>query len=106
MSEEPAEVTIGAGAADGALVLELSAQGETCALLAVEPAPSLAVRGALRSLATQVSLALDSAALSEEIHRRAGEARFSSLVQNSSDLITVLERATGVRDGTFADGIQ
>ena len=73
------------------LVLELAAQGETCALLVVEPSPSRAVRGALQSLATQVSLALDSAALSEEIHRRAGEARFSSLVQNSSDLITVVD---------------
>jgi diguanylate cyclase (GGDEF)-like protein/PAS domain S-box-containing protein len=89
--EEPADVTIGDDAPERALVLELSAQGETCALLAVEPAPSLAVRGALKSLATQVSLALDSAALSEEIHRRAGEARFSSLVQNSSDLITVVD---------------
>jgi diguanylate cyclase (GGDEF)-like protein/PAS domain S-box-containing protein len=89
--EEPAEVTIAEEAPGAGLVLELAAQGEACAVLAVEPAPSLAVRGALQSLATQVSLALDSAALSEEIHRRAGEARFSSLVQNSSDLITVLD---------------
>jgi diguanylate cyclase (GGDEF)-like protein/PAS domain S-box-containing protein len=45
---------------------------------------------ALRSLAQQLALALDSAELAEEVHRRASEARFSSLVQNSSDLITVL----------------
>ena len=94
--EEPAEVlvrTVGEEVPDGALVLELSAQGETCALLAIvgDTPPAQAVRGALQALATQVSLALDSAALSEEIHRRAGEARFSSLVQNSSDLITVLD---------------
>jgi diguanylate cyclase (GGDEF)-like protein/PAS domain S-box-containing protein len=91
--DEPAEVTVGAPSevVPEGLVLELAAHGETSALLVVEPAPSLAVRGALQSLATQASLALDSAALSEEIHRRAGEARFSSLVQNSSDLITVLD---------------
>jgi diguanylate cyclase (GGDEF)-like protein/PAS domain S-box-containing protein len=94
--EEPADVVVCPAAdvlPEGALVLELSAQGETCALLVVAggSSPSLRVRGALRALATQVSLALDSAALTEEVHRRAGEARFSSLVQNSSDLITVLD---------------
>ena len=46
--------------------------------------------GGLRALATQVALALESAALTEEVHRRRGEARFASLVQHSSDLITVL----------------
>ncbi|HTT28644.1 MAG TPA: EAL domain-containing protein [Solirubrobacteraceae bacterium] len=45
---------------------------------------------ALRTLAHQVSLALSSAEFAEEVHRRASEARFSTLVQNSSDLITVL----------------
>jgi diguanylate cyclase (GGDEF)-like protein/PAS domain S-box-containing protein len=45
---------------------------------------------ALRTLAHQVSLALSSSELSAEVHRRASEARFSTLVQNSSDLITVL----------------
>jgi diguanylate cyclase (GGDEF)-like protein/PAS domain S-box-containing protein len=45
---------------------------------------------ALRSLAQQLALALESAKLGEEVHRRASEARFASLVQNSTDLITVL----------------
>jgi diguanylate cyclase (GGDEF)-like protein/PAS domain S-box-containing protein len=49
-----------------------------------------AVEAALRALATQVALALDSISLTEEIHRRRSEARFGSLVQHSSDLITVL----------------
>ena len=53
--------------------------------------PAGAVLGALRALATQVALALESAALTEEVHRRASEARFGSLVQHSSDLITVLD---------------
>jgi diguanylate cyclase (GGDEF)-like protein/PAS domain S-box-containing protein len=51
---------------------------------------SPAVEAALRALATQVALALDSIALTEEVHRRRSEARFGSLVQHSSDLITVL----------------
>jgi diguanylate cyclase (GGDEF)-like protein/PAS domain S-box-containing protein len=45
----------------------------------------------LRMLATQVALALGSAELSAEVHRRASEARFATLVQNASDLITVLD---------------
>jgi diguanylate cyclase (GGDEF)-like protein/PAS domain S-box-containing protein len=76
-----------------ALVLELTAQDRNCGWLVVAGGaqPSLTVRSALQALATQVSLALDSAALTEEVHRRAGEARFRSLVQHSSDLITVLD---------------
>ena len=38
-----------------------------------------------------MSLALESAALTEEVHRRTSEARFGSLVQHASDLITVLD---------------
>ena len=48
------------------------------------------MEAALRALATQVALALDSITLTEEMHRRRSEARFGSLVQHSSDLITVL----------------
>ncbi|HET8980084.1 MAG TPA: EAL domain-containing protein [Solirubrobacteraceae bacterium] len=47
-------------------------------------------RYALRTLAHQVALALGSAELAEEVHRQASESRFSTLVQNSTDLITVL----------------
>ena len=45
----------------------------------------------LESLASQVSLAVEAAALSEDLHRRQSEARFRSLVAHSSDLITVLD---------------
>jgi diguanylate cyclase (GGDEF)-like protein/PAS domain S-box-containing protein len=44
----------------------------------------------LEALATQVSLAVEGAALAENLHRRESEARFRSLVAHSSDLITVL----------------
>ena len=66
-------------------------------LLVAAPAESShAERAAVRALATQVALALDSADLSEEVHRRRGEARFGSLVRHASDLITVLQPDTSV----------
>ncbi len=76
-----------------AVVLGLTLRGRTSGLLIVA-APHTTLRtvdSGLRALATQVSLALESATLSEEIHQRAGEARFGSLVRHSSDLITVLD---------------
>jgi diguanylate cyclase (GGDEF)-like protein/PAS domain S-box-containing protein len=48
------------------------------------------VRGALAALATQLALALEGARLTEAVHRQRSEARFASLVQHSSDLITVV----------------
>jgi diguanylate cyclase (GGDEF)-like protein/PAS domain S-box-containing protein len=58
---------------------------------------SKAERSAARGLVSQVALALDSAVLSEEVHRRRGEARFASLVRHASDLITVVDADTTVR---------
>jgi diguanylate cyclase (GGDEF)-like protein/PAS domain S-box-containing protein len=49
-----------------------------------------AVREVLGALGTQVVLAFERAALTEELVRRQSEARFASLVKHSSDLITVL----------------
>jgi diguanylate cyclase (GGDEF)-like protein/PAS domain S-box-containing protein len=74
-------------------VFGLTVRGETRGLLIVGGASAAArsLQGALRALATQVSLALESATLAEEVHRRASEERFSSLVQHASDLITVLD---------------
>jgi diguanylate cyclase (GGDEF)-like protein/PAS domain S-box-containing protein len=71
--------------------LGLTVRGDTRYLLVVTDATSRSLQGALRALATQVALALESAALTEEVHRRASEERFSSLVQHASDLITVLD---------------
>ena len=47
---------------------------------------------ALETLCASVSLALESAALADQAHRQQDEARFASLVQNASDLITVVDR--------------
>jgi diguanylate cyclase (GGDEF)-like protein/PAS domain S-box-containing protein len=74
------------------LVLDLAPQrGERVLLLVAGRAnPPEAVRASLRALAAQVVLALERAALTEEVHRRRGEARFGSLVRHASDLITVI----------------
>ncbi len=52
--------------------------------------PPPQVTGALKALVTQLALALEGAELTEEMHRRHSEARFASLVQHASDLITVV----------------
>jgi len=79
-------------------VLALTLRGETRGVLVVSgtAATSRAVQGPLRALVTQVALALESAALTEEVHRRESEARFGSLVQHASDLITVLDADASV----------
>jgi diguanylate cyclase (GGDEF)-like protein/PAS domain S-box-containing protein len=51
----------------------------------------------LEALSSQVALALDSAALTEDLLRRQSEARFSSLVQNSSDVVMVVDADSTVR---------
>jgi diguanylate cyclase (GGDEF)-like protein/PAS domain S-box-containing protein len=75
-----------------AIALDLRIRGEVRGLLLIArpvatPEP---IERALRSLATQLALTLESAALMEEVHDRRSEARFASLVQHASDLITVL----------------
>ena len=76
-------------------VLELSQRGagrtRGLLLIAGEAARSGPDRSVLVALGTQVSLALESNALTDELHRRSSEARFRSLVQRSHDLITVLD---------------
>jgi diguanylate cyclase (GGDEF)-like protein/PAS domain S-box-containing protein len=88
------------GGSAGVVVLELSVRGDgrTRGLLLVagDHSTSQAARGALVALGTQVSLALESNALTEELHRRSSEARFRSLVQHAHDLITVLDSSSTV----------
>jgi diguanylate cyclase (GGDEF)-like protein/PAS domain S-box-containing protein len=89
-----AELRLPAGD-DPVVLLELRPSGPANAglvlILAGEAAHDDETRYALRTLAHQVALALSSAELNAEVHRRASEARFATLVQNSSDLITVLD---------------
>ena len=80
-------------AAKSLLVHALEWDGQTHGLLvtADETTPSLSVQGSLQALASHVSLALESAALTDEVLVRTSEARLSSLVQHASDLITVID---------------
>ena len=55
------------------------------------------VADSLRALSSQVALALESAALTEDLLLRQSEARFASLVKNSSDVVAVIEPTTVVR---------
>jgi diguanylate cyclase (GGDEF)-like protein/PAS domain S-box-containing protein len=76
---------------DRVLALDLAPTRERRFLVvAGRAAPPEAIRASLRALAAQVALALERAALTEEVHRRRGEARFGSLVRHASDLITVI----------------
>jgi diguanylate cyclase (GGDEF)-like protein/PAS domain S-box-containing protein len=80
-------------AGGGLLVNALAWDGKTRGLVATShrKSPSRDVRGALEALATYVSLALESAELTDEVLRRTSEAHLSSLVQHASDLITVVD---------------
>jgi diguanylate cyclase (GGDEF)-like protein/PAS domain S-box-containing protein len=76
-----------------ALILPLSVRDEPRGLLVLTTEETLQreLVDSLESLASQVSLAVEGASLSEDLHRRQSEARFRSLVAHSSDLITVLD---------------
>lgn len=45
----------------------------------------------LAALATDIALALDAAALTEQIHRQRSQRRFQALVENSTDLVVVFD---------------
>jgi diguanylate cyclase (GGDEF)-like protein/PAS domain S-box-containing protein len=51
----------------------------------------------LRSLGDQTGLALERAELTEDLHARRSEARFRSLVQNSSDVIIIIDAEGRIR---------
>ena len=51
----------------------------------------------LESLTSQVALALESAALTEDLLIQQSQARFASLVKNSSDLVMVIEADTEIK---------
>ena len=78
---------------DFLLVLPLSMRDEVRGHLVIcsRGVASPELLDSLEGLATQISLALEAASLTEDLHRRQSEARFRSLVAHSSDLITVLD---------------
>ncbi len=82
-----------------AVTVPLFLKGELTGLLVVASATKLAAttRYGLDALCSQVALALESAALTEDLLRRQSEARFSSLVQNSSDVVMVVDADSTIR---------
>jgi diguanylate cyclase (GGDEF)-like protein/PAS domain S-box-containing protein len=84
------DVPVGAACAT---VFPIAAVNRRRGLIVVASSAPLSplIAQALQSLADSVSLALGSAELIEDMHRRENEARFGSLVRNASDLITVVD---------------
>ncbi|HLF68708.1 MAG TPA: EAL domain-containing protein [Gaiellaceae bacterium] len=80
-------------------VVPLVVQGDELGSLIVhtpEP-PTPLVHDGLETLAAQVALALEGAALAESLHERQSAERFRSLVQNSSDVILLLSSDHAIR---------
>ena len=66
-------------------------------VVASDQAMPASVADSLRALSSQVALALESATLTEDLLLQQSEARFASLVKNSTDVVTVIEHDTVVR---------
>jgi diguanylate cyclase (GGDEF)-like protein/PAS domain S-box-containing protein len=79
------------------LLIPLVAHDVLIGLIGIEGTRiSSPARAMLESLAYQAALALESAALSENLMRRESEARLGSLVRNSSELVLVVDPDTTI----------
>jgi diguanylate cyclase (GGDEF)-like protein/PAS domain S-box-containing protein len=74
------------------LVMPLTGHDGLGAVLVVATARAMKreTRDGVEALSSQVALALEAASLAEDVHRGRSEARFRSLVQNSTDIVTVV----------------
>ena len=81
------------------LLAPLVVDGEVAGIMSValERIPGESRRQAIETVASQAALAIETAALTDDLHARAGEERFRSLVQNASDVITVIEPGGVIR---------
>ena len=89
------------GVTSSVLVAPLSAQHDLSGALIITSrrAADAELRQSVETLASTVSLALESAVLTENLLRRRSERRFRALVENSSDIVLVVDAA---RQITFA----
>ncbi|QGG96632.1 EAL domain-containing protein [Actinomarinicola tropica] len=97
LDSEPVDLPDGESS-DGArctFILPLVTQAEVRgAIVVTTPRPlEPRVLRAIEALGTEVSFAIESAALTEHLHREKSERRFRALVENSSDLILVLDQS-------------
>lgn len=81
------------------LVVALSTQASVYGRMVVTSTTAVPsdVADGLHTLGAQVALALESATLTEGLSRQRSEARVGALVQNSSDVIMVLDAALAIR---------
>jgi diguanylate cyclase (GGDEF)-like protein/PAS domain S-box-containing protein len=91
-------VMLGPSLATPVFVVPILAQGRLAGAVALldATAASAPTRNSLETLAGQVGLALESAALTETLVRTQSEARLSALVQHSTDVILVITPDTTV----------
>lgn len=87
----PAGEPVGAGRFTFILPLVTQAEVRGAIVLSTPAALHPRVVRALEALGTEVSFAIESAALTEHLHREKSERRFRALVESSSDLILVLD---------------
>jgi diguanylate cyclase (GGDEF)-like protein/PAS domain S-box-containing protein len=91
-------VMLGPGLATPVFAVPILAQGRLAGAVALLDATDASnpTRSSLETLAGQVGLALESAALTESMVRTQSEARLSALVQHSTDVILVITADTTV----------